>query len=100
MHFCLDLSFIFSWKIGDFNQASHDIEKLAESGPKRDRMLYRKEEGTVKRLQNDFEGSIRAFSLAGDYYEKWFGVHLQSQTKITEEFGNLRPISSIMLLQI
>ena len=37
------------------------------------------------RLQNDVEGSIRAFSIAGNDYEKWFGIHLNSQTKITEE---------------
>ena len=81
-------SFTFSWKIGDFEQASQEIEKLAESGPKRDRMLYRMEEGAIKRLQNDFEGSIRAISLAGDFYEKWFGVYLQSQTKISEELAS------------
>ena len=87
-HYDRTESFTFSWKIGDFDQASQEIEQLAESGPKRDRMLYRMEEGAIKRLQNDFEGSIRAFSLAGDYYEKWFGVHLQSQTKISEELGS------------
>lgn len=78
-------NFAFWWKIGDFEQAAMEVEKLAEKGPKKDRMLYSMEEGAVKRLQNDVEGSIRAFSIAGNDYEKWFGIHLNSQTKITEE---------------
>ncbi len=78
-------NFTFAWKIGDFRQAALEAEKLAESGPSRDRMLYRLEEGSVKRLQNDPSGSIRAFDWAGQHYDKWFGVHLKEQSKLSEE---------------
>jgi hypothetical protein len=35
-HYDRTESFTFSWKIGDFDQASQEIEKLAESGLKRE----------------------------------------------------------------
>ena len=84
-HYDRTENFTFSWKIGDFEQAAKEAENLAERGPKRDRMLYRMEEGATKRLRRDHQGSVRAFQEVSAHYDKWFGVHLRSKTKISEE---------------
>ena len=53
--------FSFSWKIGDLEGAVDEAEKLAEKGASRDRLLYRLEEGAIKRIKGDYEGSIFSF---------------------------------------
>ncbi len=79
-------NFSFFWKIGDFANAALEAEKLATEGLKRDRMLYRLEEGATKRIQGDFDGSIKALEHASNEYDKWFGIHLKSKTSVSEEF--------------
>ena len=39
----------------------------------------------TKRLRRDHQGSVRAFQEVSAHYDKWFGVHLRSKTKISEE---------------
>ena len=84
-HYDRTENFTFSWKIGDFEQAAKEAEELAENGPSRDRMLYRMEEGSTKRMKRDYPGSVQAFQEVSAHYDKWFGVHLRSQTRISEE---------------
>lgn len=84
-HYERSEKFSFFWKIGRFDEAVLEAERLVESGPRTDRMLYRLEEGTVKRIERDFEGSIKAFQVAGDYYDEIFGIHLKPEISISEE---------------
>lgn len=84
-HYDRTEDFNFSWKIGDLEQASLEVQKLVRDGPSRDRMLYLMEEGSIKRMTGDFDGSIRSLTKAAEEYSRWFGVHLESQTKISEE---------------
>ena len=84
-HYDRTEKFNFSWKIGDFEDAAIEAQELASKGPKRDRMLYRLEEGATKRMKGDIDGSIQAFEHADKEYERWFGIHLESQTSVSEE---------------
>ena len=84
-HYDRTEKFNFSWKIGDFEDAAIQAQELALKGPKRDRMLYRLEEGATKRMKGDIDGSIQAFEHADKEYKRWFGIHLESQTSVSEE---------------
>ena len=53
-HYDRSENFTFSWKIGDFEAASRKRHWLGK-GPSRDRMLYRLEEGSIKRMNGDFQ---------------------------------------------
>ncbi len=50
-HYDRSEKFSFSWKIGDLEGAVDEAEKLAEKGASRDRLLYRLEEGAIKRIK-------------------------------------------------
>ena len=85
-HYDRTEKFTFSWKIGDLDSASVEAEKLSVDGPSRDRLLYQLEEATIKRMKGDIDGSIRSFNKVSDEYARWFGAHLKTEKKITEEF--------------
>ena len=85
-HYDRSENFLFSWKIGDLDSAVIEAEELAKNGPKRDRLLYLLEEASVKRIKGDLEGSINSFSEVSKEYERWFGIHLNSEKRISEEF--------------
>ena len=85
-HYDRSENFLFSWKIGDLDSAVIEAEQLAKNGPKRDRLLYLLEEASVKRIKGDLEGSINSFSEVSKEYERWFGIHLNSEKRISEEF--------------
>ena len=88
-HYDRSENFLFSWKIGDLKSAASEAEKLSESGPKRDRLLYKLEEGSTKRLSGDLTGSVKAFREAAEEYDRWFGVHLKTETRISEQFSSV-----------
>ncbi len=88
-HYDRSENFLFSWKIGDLKSAASEAEKLSESGPKRDRLLYKLEEGSTKRLAGDLTGSVKAFREAAEEYDRWFGVHLKTETRISEQFSSV-----------
>ncbi|MBG30450.1 MAG: hypothetical protein CMI31_10685 [Opitutae bacterium] len=77
--------FRFLWKIGDAQGASQEMSALAEKAPRRDRLLYRLEEGVVKRLNLDTTGSAQAFEKAEQEIAKYFGVHLKTQVNLSSE---------------
>ena len=85
-HYDRSEKFSFSWKIGDLHSAVEEAEKLAKSGVSRDRLLYQLEEGAIKRIQGDLTGSIFSFQKVAEEYDRWFGVHLKSEKRISEEF--------------
>jgi uncharacterized protein len=85
-HYDRSEKFSFSWKIGDLEGAVVEAEKLAETGASRDRLLYRLEEGAIKRIKGDYEGSIFSFQKVAEEYDRWFGIHLKSEKRISEEF--------------
>ena len=85
-HYDRTEKFTFSWKIGDLDSASVEAEKLSVDGPSRDRLLYQLEEAMIKRMKGDIDGSIRSFNKVSDEYARWFGAHLKTEKKITEEF--------------
>jgi uncharacterized protein len=88
-HYDRSENFLFSWKIGDVKSAADEAEKLSRSGPKRDRLLYKLEEGSTKRLAGDLNGSVSAFREAAEEYDRWFGVHLKTKTRISEQFSSV-----------
>ena len=77
--------FRFLWKIGDAQAASEEISALANKAASRDRLLYRLEEGSVKRLNLDTSGSVQAFEKAEQEIAKYFGVHLKTQVNLPSE---------------
>ena len=79
-------NFQFLWKIGDLNKAGLEAERLSHAGPKRDRLLYFLEQGAVERMQGDRRGSISALNNAAMEYDRWFGPHLRTETRLSEEF--------------
>lgn len=88
-HYDRTENFQFSWKIGDLKSAATEAEKLSQSGPKRDRLLYKLEEGSVKRLAGDLSGSVMALQEASDEYDRWFGVHLKTEARVSEAFSSV-----------
>lgn len=84
-HYDRSENFLFSWKIGDLENAALEAEHLAQNGPKRDRLLYQLEEGSIKRIKGDIFGSIKSFAEVAKEYDRWFGIHLKSEMKISEE---------------
>ena len=79
-------NFQFLWKVGDLKKASDEAKRLTKEGPKRDRLLHCLEEGTVSRIQGDRKSSIMAFNNAASEYDRWFGPHLRTETRLSEEF--------------
>jgi len=88
-HYDQTENFLFSWKIGDLKTAAVEAEKLSESGPKKDRLLYKLEEGSTKRLSGDLEGSVRALGEASKEYERWFGVHLEADARVSDQVSSV-----------
>ena len=66
-------------------RAGDEANRLTKEGPKRDRLLYYLEEGAVARMQGDRKDSILALNNAAREYDRWFGPHLRTETKISEE---------------
>jgi len=85
-HYDRTENFQFLWKIGDLNKAGREAARLSQEGPKRDRLLYYLEEGAVERMQGDRRGSISALNNAAMEYDRWFGTHLRTETRLSEEF--------------
>ena len=85
-HYDRTENFQFLWKIGDLKKAGQEAERLSQEGPKRDRLLYYLEQGAVERMQGDRRGSISALNNAAMEYERWFGPHLRTETRLSEEF--------------
>ena len=85
-HYDRTENFQFLWKVGDLKRAGEEAGRLAEKGPKNDRMLYHLEQGAVERMQGDLSSSTFAFNQAAQEYDRWFGPHLRTETRITEEF--------------
>ena len=85
-HYDRTENFQFLWKVGDLNQAGQEAARLAKDGPKRDRLLYYLEQGAVARMQSDPSNSIGALNGAALEYDRWFGPHLRTQTRVSEEF--------------
>ena len=83
-HYDRTENFNFLWKIGDLQRAGDEANRLTNEGPKRDRLLYYLEEGAVARMQGDRKDSILALSNAALEYDRWFGPHLRTETKISE----------------
>ena len=88
-HYDRSENFQFSWKIGDYKSAAGEAEQLSQNGPKRDRLLYKLEEGSVKRLAGDLSGSVEALEEASAEYDRWFGVHLETETRVSEAFTSV-----------
>ena len=84
-HYDRTENFNFLWKIGDLQRAGDEANRLTNEGPKRDRLLYYLEEGAVARMQGDRKDSILALNNAAREYDRWFGPHLRTETKISEE---------------
>ena len=84
-HYDRTENFQFLWKIGDLDRAEEEAAKLANEGPKRDRLLYFLEEGAVSRMNSNTDQSIPALNHAAREYERWFGPHLRTETRISEE---------------
>ena len=78
-------NFQFLWKIGDLEGAGKEAARLSRKGPKRDRLLYFLEEGGVARMNADTEQSIFTFKQAAREYDRWFGPHLRTETRVSEE---------------
>ena len=85
-HYDRTENFQFLWKIGDLKKAETEAGRLSREGPKRDRLLYHLEQGTVARMQANLSTSVSAFNLAGVEYDHWFGLHLRTETRLSEEF--------------
>ena len=85
-HYERSENFQFLAKVGDFEQAGKEAARLAKEGPTRDRLLYFLEQGAVARMQSDPNNSIGAFNGAALEYDRWFGPHLRTQTRVSEEF--------------
>lgn len=85
-HYDRTENFQFLWKVGDLNQAGQEAARLAKDGPTRDRLLYFLEQGAVARMQSDPNNSIGALNGAALEYDRWFGPHLRTQTRVSEEF--------------
>jgi hypothetical protein len=85
-HYDRTENFNFLWKIGGLNRAGQEAERLSREGPKRDRLLYFLEQGAVQRMQGDRQGSINALNNAAVEYDRWFGPHLRTETRLSEEF--------------
>ena len=88
-HYDRSENFQFSWKIGDFKSAAVEAENLSQNGPKRDRLLYKLEEGSVKRLAGDLDGSVLALQEASAEYDRWFGVHLKTEARVSEAVSSV-----------
>jgi uncharacterized protein len=88
-HYDRSENFQFSWKIGDFKSAAIEAENLSQNGSKRDRLLYKLEEGSVKRLAGDLDGSVMALEEASAEYDRWFGVHLKTEARVSEAFSSV-----------
>ena len=78
-------NFQFLWKIGDLDRAEEEAARLAKDGPKRDRLLYFLEEGAVSRMNSNTGQSIPALNQAAREYDRWFGLHLRTETRVSEE---------------
>jgi hypothetical protein len=85
-HYDRTEDFQFLWKIGDLDQAGEEAARLAKEGPTRDRLLNYLEQGAVARMQSNPSNSIGALNGAALEYEHWFGPHLHTQTRLSEEF--------------
>ena len=85
-HYDRTESFQFLWKVGDLDEPGQEAARLAKDGPKRDRLLYFLEQGTVARMQSDPSNSVGALNGAALEYERWFGPHLRTQARVSEEF--------------
>lgn len=88
-HYDRSEKFQFSWKIGDFKSAAIEAENLSQSGPQRDLLLYKLEEGTVKRIAGDLTGSVVALQEASAEFDRWFGVHLKTESRVSEAFSSV-----------
>ena len=78
-------NFRFLWKIGDAEGAAREMADLADQAPRRDRLLFRLEEGAVKRLNLDAMGSAEAFEKAEADIFRYFGGHLRTPTRLSVE---------------
>jgi len=78
-------NFRFLWKIGDAEGAAREMTDLAERAPRRDHLLYRLEEGAVKRVNLDSAGSVEAFEKAQVEISRYFGVHLTTSANLPAE---------------
>ena len=78
--------FSFFWKVGDLENAELEAARLAKEGPKRDRMLYYLEQGAVARMHANYPASISALDGASREYDRWYGPHLRTETRLSEEF--------------
>ena len=85
-HYDRTENFSFLWKVGDLRNAELEAARLAREGPKRDRMLYYLEQGAVARMHGNTAKSISALQGASREYDRWYGPHLYTQARITEEF--------------
>jgi uncharacterized protein len=85
-HYDRTENFQFLWKIGDLDRAEEEAARLSRTGPKRDRLLYFLEEGSVARMNGDTKQSLFALNQAAGEYDRWFGSHLRTKTRISEEF--------------
>ncbi len=85
-HYDRTENFSFLWKIGDLENAELEAARLAKDGPKRDRMLYYLEQGAVSRMHANYPGSISALDGASREYDRWYGPHLRTETRLSEEF--------------
>ena len=84
-HYDRTENFQFLWKIGDLDRAEEEAAKLANEGPKRDRLLYFLEEGAVSRMNSNTDQSIPALNQAAQEYDRWIGSHLRTETRLSEE---------------
>jgi hypothetical protein len=85
-HYDRTENFQFLWKIGDLKKAEAEAARLSREGPQRDHLLYHLEQGAVARMQSNLSTSLVAFNQAGDEYDRWFGPHLRTETRLSEEF--------------
>ena len=85
-HYDRTENFSFLWKIGDLENAELEAARLAKDGPKRDRMLYYLEQGAVARMHANYPSSISALDGASREYDRWYGPHLRTETRLSEEF--------------
>ena len=85
-HYDRTENFSFLWKIGDLENAELEAARLAKEGPKRDRMLYYLEQGAVARMHANYPASISALDGASREYDRWYGPHLRTETRLSEEF--------------
>jgi hypothetical protein len=85
-HYDRTENFSFLWKVGDLENAGLEAARLAREGPKRDRMLYYLEQGAVARMHANYPASIYALDGASREYDRWYGPHLRTETRLSEEF--------------